>query len=1497
MDKEIRNHIQRATQGVRTLLESEYAEQLEGLFDIRLNGAIADLPGEHLDGAQRVLRAKLVAAITHGMAGGMSPAEAVGSYLREAAFTSLNRFVALKMLEARRLVQECVSKWGQSSGFKEFTGLAPGLLQLSDRGYRLYIESLFDEIGREVKVLFDRRDPASLLWPRRQALQDVFGILNATELASVWNEDETIGWVYQYFNSNEERRQMRAESQAPRNSRELAVRNQFFTPRYVVQFLTDNTLGQLWYEMRQGETKLANLGFLVRRPNEVFLAEGEDLRTENGLEERIPLGEGQIEESVCVPFRQKKDPRDLRVLDPACGSGHFLLYAFDLLLTIYEEAWADRDSPRSDKTGRTLGEDYPDLTSLRSEVPGLILHHNLHGVDIDARCAQIAGLALWMRAHRAYEIAGIGRHARPPIQKTNIVVAEPMPGEKDLRKEFIESLEPKLGKLVERVFTQMELAGEIGSALRAEYELTNAVRDVYNEHGELFQVLDEERWACAEKALLVSLQIYAGQTNNGRAFQRRLFCEDASHGLGFINICREKYDAVLMNPPFGDSAKRGNEYTSSRFVTGSADLGAVFVIRGLELLDKHGKLGAITNRTLLAIQGFTNWRAEVLNNAGLHVFVDLGHGVLDAMVETAMYICGESSDHETILPSAFLGLLDSSNKERDLLEAMARGNSFKWRNSRDFSVVPGAPWAYWVPLEVLRRFEMNASFLSSGGLVCQGTATADDFRFYRLRWEVQQAEIHVAPHRHDRGFHDHRWSPIAKGGEYMLWWDDIHLVQDWSNDGGQIKNFVTPSGKPRSFPKNLDKLFRRGTTYPRRTTSAFGLRLLPAGLSFSVGGWAVLVPDGWTDEEVLATYNSRPARYFMEVLLGQGDSSSSGTAARNHGAAPVGGIPWPRIRRFDIRRDVKVLVDNAALRSNDETTVFFSGRRHFDSGASAWNVVLESWWNAQCTNWLETSSTFARVEEAAISSYRLSDTELLEIDRAEGRSLTSYPEKEVTAEEVVSLFQASVEELTSRAKKSCGAKRYIVKKAYFVNRVIDLGCHILGVHPASIIEAARATGARECGEEKRLATALLSWILGVAVGNRDPNASVSEGPSCLDALPRSGYEETGTGITKWVDDPGHELDIAGLVRQAANKYWKSGGEQIIEEAVTKIGRSNNLREWLRNEFFAYHISTYSKSRRKAPIYWQLSVPSSAYAIWLNYQQLTRDTFYKVGNDFVTAKLQYEERKLGELQGEDGADLSASQRRKLGMQENFVVELRAFRDEVALVAPLWNPDLNDGVIINFAPLWRLVSQNRSWQKECKKVWDKLVAGDYDWAHLAMHLWPERVVPKCAKDRSLAIAHGLENTFWHEDVDGKWHHRMVQATELQTLIIQRMSPAVQEALKNLLEAPTPMANRMSRRSSANTTITRTRSASQQQDTAGSRHTSSPRAHGPIDEDLLKRVRTVVAAYGGGSSKADVIDATGITSAEWNKAIKTLLADGTVRQSGERRGARYHASGGDG
>lgn len=663
MEKETRSAIESATQKARRLLEADFQEQLDGVFDVRIDGRVAEEPGAHLDAGQRRLRRKIVAAIEHKRAGGMKPAEAVVDYLRDAAFTVLNRFVALKMLEARELVQPCVSQGEASSGFNEFCGLAPGVRTPDGAGYRLYLECLFDELSTEVKVLFDRRDAPSALWPRRPAFLELLDILNAPALAVVWGEDETIGWVYQYFNGQDERRAMRDASQAPRSSRELAVRNQFFTPRYVVQFLTDNTLGRIWYEMRGGETALADqCEYMVRQTGEEW-----------------------------VP-RAKKDPRDLRVLDPACGSGHFLLYAFDLLITIYQEAWADPASAASEITGATLRADYPDLATLNWAMPGLILAHNLHGVDIDPRCAQIAQLALWMRSQRAFREFGIDRAARPLIRRSNIVIAEPMPGERDLRDEFLSELmedrleglmrralgipadrpvhtnkamADSLAALVETVWDDMALAGEMGVLLKIERTLARGIekaRAQWERDMPLFlvaefgaaeagaQTANEETslsnavegvdfWGKAERLVLRALEEYADSTRGAGVARRRLFAEDASHGFALADLASKRFDAVLMNPPFGAGSLKAKKAFEKAYPQTKNDVFAAFVERGIELLSSRSRLGAITSRTGFFLYSFQNWRENILLSKAPPVLVaDLGVGVLDsAMVETAAY--------------------------------------------------------------------------------------------------------------------------------------------------------------------------------------------------------------------------------------------------------------------------------------------------------------------------------------------------------------------------------------------------------------------------------------------------------------------------------------------------------------------------------------------------------------------------------------------------------------------------------------------------------------------------------------------------------------------------------------------------------------------------------------------------------------------------------------------------------------------------------------------
>lgn len=783
LDKATRNTLRNAVTRCRRLLEEAVGDVLEGQYGVHRDGRIEDEAAMgHLPPDRREDRARVLASLAHIRARGVKPAEAVPVLVREAAYTHLNRLCAYKMLEGRKLVREAVGRGPNSTGFKVYLAEHPEAERLwstgrQDVAYRHFLDWLGKSLSTEIGVLFSPTDSANRLYPPQRVLDQVLAIINGEDLREVWDEEETIGWVYQYFTPKELRDKARKESAAPRNADELAFRNQFYTPRYVVEFLTENTLGRTWYEMGRSETALAERRYFVRRKHPIWLGEGADAPepfpecpparaeawpsadpldeagiwvrpnpTVTGWDHQIayahtlaagydalpnlggseaamafaqerwaewertgtwtgtfeelrlvhfarvrndrvnewvadddtpPPGTAELYRAIgdrwdleveTIPHRPKKDPRELRVLDPACGSGHFLLYAFDLLLTMYREAWDDSTSPPFAETGHTLRDDYTDPDAFPGALPGLILRHNLHGIDIDLRAVQIAQLALWLRAQRAYADVGLALSDRPPITRVNVVAAEPLPGERDLLAEFQRTLDPPvLADLVGDVWEGMAGIGEIGSLFKAEDMVRHAVAEAKREwqSGSAFDqvtlfaadappkqerldlsfISDEAFWQDAERRVRVALRLYAESVANGDRYRRRLFADDAAQGFAFLELFEAPFDIVLMNPPFGAVSQGARGYIERNYPRTKNDLYAAFVEHGLEVLHPGGYLGAITSRTGFFLTSFRKWREEIiLAGSRIHVVADLGQGVLDtAMVETAVYALERAS--------------------------------------------------------------------------------------------------------------------------------------------------------------------------------------------------------------------------------------------------------------------------------------------------------------------------------------------------------------------------------------------------------------------------------------------------------------------------------------------------------------------------------------------------------------------------------------------------------------------------------------------------------------------------------------------------------------------------------------------------------------------------------------------------------------------------------------------------------------------------------------
>jgi hypothetical protein len=621
-DRPARDALAKMVDQARERLKADAMDQLRRL-GFQADGTVLEL--EQVAGlteAERDAADELRALLAHFVAAesGAGAARRQTAYdrlAREIGFTTLNRLVALRMAEERGLIVQAVDGGLGSDGFQLYERVANGALGSRAETYRAYLECLYDELAVDLPLLFDRATPKSRVFPGERCLEDVLGLLNDPALAPLWKKDETIGWMYQYYNDPAERKKMREASQAPRNSRELAVRNQYFTPRYAVEFLTDNTLGRTWYEMRQGDTRLADeCRYLVRRPAEIFLRRGEEPPADGPPTDGLSPEE-LLRQPVYVPYRAKKDPRKIKVLDPACGSGHFLLYAFDLLATIYDEAY---DDPA---LGRVLQRDYSDRDRYRRAVPGLILRHNLHGIDIDPRACQIAALALWLRGQRAYQSLGLRGADRPRISKSNIVTAEPMPGEREMLDEFVARLAPPLvGGLVKFVFQRMRLAGELGPLLKIEEDLREAVararrqwerrpraeqlallpgferrRAEQMEPFDLSGISHDVLWAGIEGRVFAALAAYTAEATNGHSTQRRLFADDTLRGFAFADLVSGRYDVVLMNPPFGEPSRGSKPYIERAYPRTKNHVYATFVERGLSTLRESGLLGAVTSRT------------------------------------------------------------------------------------------------------------------------------------------------------------------------------------------------------------------------------------------------------------------------------------------------------------------------------------------------------------------------------------------------------------------------------------------------------------------------------------------------------------------------------------------------------------------------------------------------------------------------------------------------------------------------------------------------------------------------------------------------------------------------------------------------------------------------------------------------------------------------------------------------------------------------------------
>lgn len=1267
--------IERFVSAAKNLLMQNVTEMLQQWYGIWADGhtiGVEQLPSQDTDivHTARMLRDRLLhlmAALPDTDTDADKERQAVGQLVAEQAFTQLNRFCALRMCEERDLIMESIRGGYESAGFMAYDSIAQSVGASRYERYRCYLLSVFDELSIELPAVFDRFSPFGLLFPDESTLMKLLELINDSQLSAwfdeqnavtvnFWKEDETLGWMFQDYNSLEERRKMREASSKPRNSREMAVRNQFFTPEYVVRFLTDNSLGRIWYEMTRGESRIGEeqCRYMIRRPGE-------------------PLEE-----------RKLKEPTEILSLDPTCGSMHFGLYLYEVYEYIYMDAWDNQPS---------LLQEFREVhtrETFHREVPRLILENNIYGCEIDPRALQIAALSLWLRAQKSYSQMNLDAAERPLITRSNLVLAEAMPGNKRLLKGLMDEFDKPMQRLLTTIWNKMKYVGEAGLLFKMEKEISDDIEYLrknwskvnQNRNANIFD--SEERRAeiaAANEArtelrhhkdeffeeiaerLQTALQELSSRLSEEEGYENALFSEDATRGFAFIELCQKRFDCIVMNPPFGEGSEHTSQYMNDNYPAWSKNLVCAFFDRMQEMLDDEGKLGAIFDRTVMIKSSYEAFRRRNLCGF-ITACADTGWGVLDASVETSTLVLNKlSSDVEGV----FMNVQDVNPEEKNenlqvLIRTYNRGEDAKWiyvAKSIDFTNLPNTTIGYYFEENTLYLFKYP-KFFERGFDSKKGHDLSANI-YPRLFYEVIETDD---------------FSLMYNGGGFTLFYfpyrDATKFVEDIirSDSGCNIRSLHLQRQGMIGFGKRGDIL---------------DAHILKKGMIFTregIGLPNISVTEGYA---TLSYLNSIISQYAINQYCGQ-----------HKGNGYVNLLPMPDYAtcQSDIERIVKAII--AIKRkwfSLDETNLEYHGliaQMHIDTTIdAALNKMQE-----------QLTADYTRYEELVKENDDLW-MDLADIDRnSEFRQTLNNYKSRRPYEELLSIDGASCQNV-------------IDKKVMAQEIVMELMGMTFGRW-----NTAYAKGEQAIPEFGDVFDALPFM----------PVVSLDEAacPAQLD-VPTDGI------LTNNSDS---SLCLASHVREVMHYLWADRADDMEYELCQLIG-CKSLQAYLASPtgFFDYHFKRYTKSRRKAPIYWLLASEDGTMDYWVYYPKLSKNTLPQL---IIRLREQQEQ-----LRTRLNAALAAHDRTQESQIRAEQEQVEGMMDELnRILAAGYVPNHDDGVPVTAAPLLHLAA-SRPWRVECEKNMELLEKGDYDWSHLAMSMYPARVTQKAKKDWCMALTHGLEH----------------------------------------------------------------------------------------------------------------------------------------------------------
>lgn len=720
--------------------------------------------------------------------------------VEESAYTWFNRIIAIRYMEIHDYLP--LTKDNRSIGIRVLSSKDntpdPEILKfsilnsneldinfnlekynsLSEENRYTYILSLIcKKLGKVIPQVFDGiTDYIDILIPDNLLSDTGFITKLIKEVPEEnFNNVEVIGWLYQYYNQTEKDRVISAKKAYKKN--EIPYATQLFTPDWIVKYMVENSLGRYYVEHNNDKDIINHWKYFIN--------------------DNLTINNNRIE------------PKQITFIDPCCGSGHILVYAFEVLYQIY------------------LNSGYS-----KNDIPELILTNNLYGLDIDDRAGQLAILSVLLKA-REYDKNIFNKEI---VRNLNVMSIQESNSIDKSSLYFLnnEELKDKLTYII----NTFENAKEIGSLLLV---------DAYD---------------------YLSLIYKAREDNN---LFNSLMMDKLESLLKVAYILQKKYDVVVTNPPYMNNSVMSiilKTYIQKKYSNVKSDMFSSFILRNSKFGTNESYLGFMTPYVWMFISSYEKLREHIINNLNISSLIQLEYSALE---EATVPICtfvlkNQNSDTN----GSYFKLTNYKGgmeiQERKFLEINNNKlNEYYLKGQNEFLKIPGCPIAYWVSKKYIEIFK-NPS-LSKFGLACVGLQTGDNNRFLREWYEVNiNNTLLNSKSVEESKISNVKWFPYNKGGEFRKWYGNLKYVVNWEKDGYEIKNLKNCNGKLLSRPQNLQYIYLEGITWTLLSSSYFGCRILPLGCISDVNGMMFFIKKNCNKYYMLAFLTSKVASNFLSII-------------------------------------------------------------------------------------------------------------------------------------------------------------------------------------------------------------------------------------------------------------------------------------------------------------------------------------------------------------------------------------------------------------------------------------------------------------------------------------------------------------------------------------------------------------------------------------------------------------------------------------------------------